>query len=59
MSNGTKVVLVDTVRGHGHKLAPWHGKRGTVVAGGRQPGTVWVQFGNASLLCHTDNMRVA
>ena len=61
MSNGTKVILNDTLRGHGHKKAPWHGKRGTVIKTGPfyKPGTFWVLFNNASIVVHPDNMRAA
>lgn len=61
MSNGTKVIMNDTVRGNGHKLAPWHGKRGTVVKSGPsyKPGTYWVRFNNVSMAVHTDNMQPA
>jgi hypothetical protein len=59
MSIGTKIICIDTVTGYGHKPAPWHGKRGTVVRQGHRPGTVWVQFGNVSMLAHIDNIRAA
>jgi hypothetical protein len=64
MSNGTKVIAIDEVRGHGHKPAPWHGNTGTVLAKGFRPGQVWVQFGNdrfaaACVLCHVTNLKVA